>query len=402
MGITKARKAITLLEVLIAIFIMGIGMLSVLALFPVAAFMMGQAIENYKVNDAIVNVENGSDSYLKDLINSNPALLFDNTTGSLISATSTFYTTCNIPYSNMVPPYAPGNTLYPLHNPGNTFYPLYNPKYLFLDQYANIGGRGVIGNIRTCMINYGSSSVIYNHPLLARPIGKLGSVEALTDRKVLAGRFFTLNTDLELDDAGASGVGGGVTRTGAYTISYLWENTNPLYSALPTRRHMLVHKNRSELYPDFNYEFVVRPSYPATNPNLISVNGSLDYKKGSWIMAQYIYANRADPTFLTTLPTDTIMAMQILKVSFHKIIAINERADTNGTFVELEVTPKMNQVFIPPYQPSHSSASVFSEYSFTPPGVPAPVPVDPRGVTSIGVNKVYLLTDVVRVVDLGN
>ena len=88
MGITKARKAITLLEVLIAIFIMGIGMLSVLALFPVAAFMMGQAIENYKVNDAIVNVENGSDSYLKDLINSNPALLFDSTTGSSISTPS--------------------------------------------------------------------------------------------------------------------------------------------------------------------------------------------------------------------------------------------------------------------------------------------------------------------------
>ena len=62
----------------------------------------------------------------------------------------------------------------------------------------------------------------------------------------------------------------------------------------------------------------------------------------------------------------------------------------------------MNQVFIPPYQPSHSSVSVLSEYSSTPPGVPAPVPVDPRGVTSIGVNKVYLLTDVVRVVDLGN
>jgi hypothetical protein len=383
MGITKARKAITLLEVLIAIFIMGIGMLSVLALFPVAAFMMGQAIENYKVNDAIVNVENGSDSYLRDLINSNPALLIDNTSGSLISTSSTFYTTCNTPYSNI-------------------FYPLYNPKYLFLDQYANIGGRGVIGNIRTCMINYGSSSVIYNHPLLARPIGKLGSVEALTDPKVLAGRFFTLNTDIELDDAGASGVGGGVTRTGAYTISYLWENTTPLYSALPTRRHMLVHKNRSELYPDFNSEFVVRPSYPATAPNLISVNGSLDYKKGNWIMAQYIYANRADPTFLTTLPTDNIMAMQILKVSFHKIIAINERADTNGTFVELEVAPKMNQVYIPSYQPSHSSASVLSEYRSTPLGVPAPVPVDSRGVTSIGVNKVYLLTDVVRVVDLGN
>ena len=368
MGITKARKAITLLEVLIAIFIMGVGMLSVLALFPVAAFMMGQAIENYKVNDAIVNVENGSDSYLKDLINSNPALLFDNTTRSLISTTSTFYTTCNAPYSN-------------------TFYPLYNPKYLFLDQYANIGGRGAIGNIRTCMINYSSSSVIYNHPLLVRPIGRLGSFEALTDPRVLAGRFFTLNTDLELDDAGASGVGGGVTRTGAYTVSYLWENTNPLYSALPTRRHMLVHKNRSELYPDFNSEFVVRPSDPSAFPNLISVNGSLDYKKGNWIMAQYIH------------PNDTVMAMQILKVSLHKIIAINERADATGTFVELEVTPKMNQVSVPPYQPSHAGppATAYTEFTVNT-GVPLSNPTS--GV--IGVNKVYLLTDVVRVVDLGN
>ncbi|NBY02696.1 MAG: hypothetical protein EBQ87_12055, partial [Planctomycetes bacterium] len=43
------RKGITLLEVLMAIFIMGIGMVSVFAIFPVAALMMGQAIEKYQV-----------------------------------------------------------------------------------------------------------------------------------------------------------------------------------------------------------------------------------------------------------------------------------------------------------------------------------------------------------------
>jgi len=150
---------------------------------------------------------------------------------------------------------------------------------------------------------------------------------------------------------------------------------------------MLVHKNRSELYPDFNFEFVVRTSDPAVSPNLISVNGSLDYKKGNWIMAQYIH------------PNDTVMAMQILKVSFHKIIAINERADTNGTFVELEVTPKMNHVSVPPYQPSHAGppATAYTEFTVNT-GVPLSNPTS--GV--IGVNKVYLLTDVVRVVDLGN
>ena len=55
------RKGITLLEVLISIFIMGIGMLSVLAMFPAAADMMGRAITNSQIAEGLVNARGMQD-----------------------------------------------------------------------------------------------------------------------------------------------------------------------------------------------------------------------------------------------------------------------------------------------------------------------------------------------------
>ena len=64
--LANKRKALTLLEVLISIFIMGIGMLSVLALFPAAADMMSRAIKNYQTAEALINaaaINDGVDFY---------------------------------------------------------------------------------------------------------------------------------------------------------------------------------------------------------------------------------------------------------------------------------------------------------------------------------------------------
>ena len=64
--LANKRKALTLLEVLISIFIMGIGMLSVLALFPAAADMMSRAIKNYQTAEALSNaaaINDGVDFY---------------------------------------------------------------------------------------------------------------------------------------------------------------------------------------------------------------------------------------------------------------------------------------------------------------------------------------------------
>src|SRR6058998_1567352 len=49
------RPAVTLLEVLVSIFLMGIGLLSILALFPLGALRMAQAIQDDRAGHLAVN-----------------------------------------------------------------------------------------------------------------------------------------------------------------------------------------------------------------------------------------------------------------------------------------------------------------------------------------------------------
>lgn len=77
----KNRLGVTLTEVLVAIFVMGVGLLSLLVLFPVGALNMAQAIKDERAAHAaqtadvvarLLNVRD--DSYILDWNNSNPAV----------------------------------------------------------------------------------------------------------------------------------------------------------------------------------------------------------------------------------------------------------------------------------------------------------------------------------------
>src|SRR3954452_14522484 len=52
MSPTTARRAVTLTEVLIAIFLMGIGLMAILSLFPLGAAQMAQAIQDQRAAEA--------------------------------------------------------------------------------------------------------------------------------------------------------------------------------------------------------------------------------------------------------------------------------------------------------------------------------------------------------------
>src|SRR4051812_36179237 len=49
------RPAVTLVEVLIAIFVMALGLMSILALFPVAAVQMSQALKDQRSAECAAN-----------------------------------------------------------------------------------------------------------------------------------------------------------------------------------------------------------------------------------------------------------------------------------------------------------------------------------------------------------
>ena len=269
------RKGITLLEVLMAIFIMGIGMVSVFAIFPVAALMMGQAIEKYQVNEVVNNAQSNFDADALEFVKNQPTWIYSN--GAVLN------------------PIFAGNS----------------PQYLFLDQAAG-PTRSSLGGVTVAYINGGVS------PALPAQINE---------------RYFTSNFDIELDESGRAVFP--VASAGKYSVSFLLEKKPPLDNPLPSRRYMLVYKGRSQTFAPFPWEAI--STSVASAPNLIiPTPGVLDYKKQGWIMTfNSVTGNR----------------------SFHQITAINPV----GAGIELEVKPKL--------------------------GTDA--------------DNVYLLSDVVRVIDMG-
>src|SRR6266480_3181457 len=55
MTTTAPRRAVTLVEVLIAIFLMGIGLMAILSLFPLGAAQMAQALKDQRCAEAATN-----------------------------------------------------------------------------------------------------------------------------------------------------------------------------------------------------------------------------------------------------------------------------------------------------------------------------------------------------------
>jgi len=279
-GIFVNRKGITLLEVLMAIFIMGIGMVSVFAIFPVAALMMGQAIEKYQVNEVVNNTQSNFDTDALEFVKNQPTWIYSN--GAVLN------------------PIFAGNS----------------PQYLFLDQAAG-PSRSLLGGVKVAYINGGVS------PALPAQINE---------------RYFTSNFDIELDESGRAATTPPAA-VGRYSVSFLLEKKLPLDNPLPSRRYMLVYKGRSQTFADFPYSQAGLSSASTNNAITVTLSAFSDAcKKNDWLMVVNSLSER----------------------TFHQIQNIN------GT--ELELRQKF--------------------------GLPVT-----NGVITI--QSVYLLSDVVRVIDMG-
>jgi prepilin-type N-terminal cleavage/methylation domain-containing protein len=282
------RKGITLLEVLMAIFIMGIGMVSVFAIFPVAALMMGQAIEKYQINEVVNNTQSNFDTDALEFVKNKPDSI-----------------------------YCGGVVLNPVLSGAS-------PQYLFLDQAA--------GPTRTLL---GGVTVAYINDFI------IGGVSV--SKNQLNERYFISNFDIELDESGRAATTPPAS-VGRYSVSFLLEKKSPLDNPLPSRRYMLVYKGRSQTFSDFPASVVSS----VTSNSVFTVQDTVLYdrcKKGDWLMVINNLGER----------------------SFHKITALNVGS-------EIEVEPKFF------YKPGNSGPPVVS-------------PDQPNGV--------YLLSDVVRVIDMG-
>ena len=307
------RKGITLLEVLMAILIMGIGMVSVFAIFPVAAMMMGQAIERYQINEVVNNAQSNFDPDVLDFVKNRPEWIYVGGQ-QLITLPNSFLNN-----STLASPF---------------------PQYLFLDQAAAIGStRNSLAGVLVAIISH--KTILPVLPILTDP--------AINER------FFTSNYDIEMDESGRAIYP--VTSSARYSVSFLLEKKPPFENNLPSRRYMLVFKGRSQIFPDFLGEGLSASTVVAdvaSDPNFLFLKpagtGALDYKKNAWIMIH-----------------NSATGLR----SFHQITAVNTIPS-----LEIEFQPKL-------------VADLIRK------------PITPTPILDLNIITIYLLSDVIRVIDMG-
>lgn len=252
------RKGLTLLEVLMAIFIMGIGMLSVLAMFPAAADMMGRAISNSQMAEGLTNAKAMEDGV--DWIS--PALA-----GKILYLAN---------------PYVP-NT----HN-WSTAQPIVDtPVFLMLDQWASINLAG---------------TSFSNLPI---QIGSINGAPSFTARQI-AGRFFTCNSDVILSKYGVADFDDDYIYSkgdieGKFTTSMFYIKPKPMSAPGYVKRYMLVFKDRSQALNvnDFAYLPVIGS---VGNELQLNVPTNVSLKSRNWLLltdlAMPALSNPGDVSFV--------------------------------------------------------------------------------------------------------
>jgi prepilin-type N-terminal cleavage/methylation domain-containing protein len=227
------RQGVTLLEVLVSIFIMGIGMIALLTLFPLGALSMAQAIRDGRVNDAAAEAAALANTF--GVRNDNVSV----PTPPYYTTTPPYFTVANV-FSNYLAVGPVTNA--PAADPAGPGYPVYvDPYYVALGQTtlgsfgsSPYNGTGSTPGFVRCSTTYvGSSGQSYTFPTTptATVLSALASPpppasETPPSTVNWAARYFTLKDDINFQNSGTAlgyvtGTPTSVQRGGSYTWAYL-------------------------------------------------------------------------------------------------------------------------------------------------------------------------------------
>ena len=272
------RKGLTLLEVLISIFIMGIGMLSVLAMFPAAADMMGRAITNAQMAEGLVNSRGMYDGV------------------DWTSSSYSKFVTVPIKNPNATPLITTGWFNQPA---GET------PSFLLLDQFAALAAVNRFNNLP---IEIASLDAFKPAPAPANT--PIDSTSGNPSRTEIAGRFFTCNSDLILNKAGVANLDDDgstvlVEREAKFTLAHFFTRPMPITYPTYIKRNILLFKDRSQVLTANDFTYYSISSATSTNQFALSVNANGALKTRQWLMVTDSLAN-AYPTAVDFFEISTV------------------------------------------------------------------------------------------------
>jgi prepilin-type N-terminal cleavage/methylation domain-containing protein len=266
----KRRPGITLIEVLVAIFIMAIGLLALLTLFPLGALRMSQALQDDRAASCASAGANICDAFgMRNDSNFNtafttPARTTDPTTGFQFSQTAQ----SGGGYPVYVDPY--GVVVDPIPIPMNDVTPTLGVNFVTQPTTPTPG----ISRLAPSVIPPPYSTFNAGPPPFYTPVPGL-----------TANRYFTLLDDMTfltngLPDTGGSGF---LQRGDRYTWGLMLHRLTP-YSSAVTDLSVVVYAGRATALPGGEATYSATGNYQDTQVVLTHNGTPPTIRRGAWIL----------------------------------------------------------------------------------------------------------------------
>jgi prepilin-type N-terminal cleavage/methylation domain-containing protein len=314
----KRRRGITLIEVLVAIFIMSIGLLALLTLFPLGALRMSAALQDDRTGASASAGANGCDAFN---LRNDPSF-YNPATG-----TNWFLTPppspppSGPPLPNFFPPAAVNGGGYPV----------------YVDPYGVNNGSGAVGG----PLSYKTTPTQLT-PGIPRvsPLGipppyliiNPGPPQTISSNaSLIAARYFTLPDDITFaNDAIPDLTTGNIQKGGRYTWAYLLHRSQPGSPTSFVDLTIVVYAGRATQVPGGEFTYA---ALGATNDTSVTVthlpNQPPSIRRGTWVL---------DTSFNPT--TNSVNG------DFYRVVSVTT-INANSVNLELQ-TPLAKAVTQPP------------------------------------------------------
>jgi hypothetical protein len=311
------RRGISLVEVLIAIFVMGIGMLSILVLFPLGALNMARALKDDRVGSMSANV----DALVSAFNLRNDTSIVNPTAAPPIN----YFTS---PVGNSA---NPGGAQFLAPDDNGPSYPVWVDPYF----YNNSGG--ILSTLGSSAGGVVAMPAGYPYTLL--PIGRVAPSFANTTQ--LADRWFSLLDDLYFDRSGLPNnfqLGPDLQRQGYFTLACMVRRRKAA-QASPVDLWVIAYQGRSVQAPVAESAYVVQssanpppvPNVPAKGDTSVTLvwgpgQSGPDLRRGNWLF----------DTSYTSGTTATGRTYGYVNGKFYRVM---DAVNTSTTSMKVEISP---------------------------------------------------------------
>lgn len=342
------RPGLSLTEVLVALFIMGIGTIAILTLFPLGALNMAQALRDDRTTQAAGQADAFLRWYVQEAkTHPNPARRLTNESWYK-ALTDPGYTTAS---KNLVPT--------TLQNPTTWSGPGYP---VVIDPMGHIA-RGSAGNRASWVgdggfgngdrANFPNTTPLSRHTFLLVSDASKVPTTPIDTRPAFTQRICTLLDGMGYDKTtGAPDLTtGSIDRDIRYNWLWVLQTSDGTSTASAATMTVVVFDRRAPMYAPAGSEEVYTPFYAQPRQTRVSFakDQAPPVQKGGWLMDATVVA--ADPTGRTffvpssadgpgTLPPPAGVIPWVRNANFYRVASVTEDPGTGGVDVELEVALK--------------------------------------------------------------